>query len=121
VQLGSASHVLKDDASRILSQRCCRKPEDPGAPAAFIIRYCFQSFTRKSYLGRLFSANEEGRPPAIPASPLLQLQPGAQYRYLCSLLGNSPIPLKLLFAGFEGVFMGSDDGKSKCSGFGLWE
>jgi hypothetical protein len=37
------------------------------------------------------------------------------------VLGNSPIRLKLIFAGFERVFMGSDYGKLKCYGFGLWE
>jgi hypothetical protein len=28
---------------------------------------------------------------------------------------------KALFYGFQGIFMGSDYGKSKCYGFGLWE
>jgi hypothetical protein len=29
--------------------------------------------------------------------------------------------LMAFFAGFEGVFMGLDYGKSRCSGFWLWE
>jgi hypothetical protein len=37
------------------------------------------------------------------------------------LLGDYPIKMEQFFAGFEGVFMGLDYGKSKCYGFGLWE
>jgi hypothetical protein len=39
------------------------------------------------------------------------------------LLGliRSPIRLRLFFAGFEGVIMGLDYGKSKCFWFRLWD
>ncbi len=35
--------------------------------------------------------------------------------------GEIPHEIEAVFAGFEGVFMGLDYGKSKCYGFGLWE
>ncbi len=34
---------------------------------------------------------------------------------------DSPIRLRLFFVGFDGVFMGSNYGKSECYGFRLWE
>jgi hypothetical protein len=37
------------------------------------------------------------------------------------LLGDDPIKMEQCFAGFEGVFIGSDYGKPKCYGFVLWE
>ncbi len=40
------------------------------------------------------------------------------------LLTNVSIPtvsLYRIFAGFEGVLIDADYGKSKCYGFGLWE
>jgi hypothetical protein len=37
------------------------------------------------------------------------------------LAGKFPHKIEAVFAMFEGVFMGSDYGKSKCYGFRLWE